>query len=148
MAYGLLDTITDQFRPAIESVEGKIEQIESSLSNMDHGNPMQLLKTIGANRGIATRLRRLVGEKSEVLQALRKRLEDRRAASSMILAPREIDLHLSDVHDHLHAATQELTHLEVSDLINAVVLWPTPFRADNHVFLRCRTSSQVLRATV
>ena len=106
IAYALIDEVTDNFVPALKPIQVSVESLSGSLTAGQ--NPSDMLKSMASARTKLMTLRRLLGNKTEVVKALIKR-QNRTPG----LAHTELSLNLSDVQDHLLAISQDLNHWEV-----------------------------------
>ncbi|PHH92328.1 hypothetical protein CDD83_7816 [Cordyceps sp. RAO-2017] len=130
ISYAIIDDITDVFQPLIQSIEDEVDEIDDGILQLhssadkrikDEKHPARnddnttaivdssdMLRRVGDCRKRVMSLRRLLGNKADVIKGFAKRCNER-----WEIAPRsEIGLYLGDIQDHIITMTSNLGHYE------------------------------------
>lgn len=112
IAHALMDSIIDSFFPILSYVEKESDELDdylsdplqskqTRLSTMDPTfNRFKMLDRITQNRKLVVMMTRLLNQKVQVVEGLRKRMGSDKES--------EIHLHFGDLHDHIMAIFQTL----------------------------------------
>ncbi|KAF2861886.1 cora-domain-containing protein [Piedraia hortae CBS 480.64] len=107
ICYALIDTIVDSFAPVLRDVEKETDTIEDNVFTFRTEDGPAILHQINDCRKRVVSLIRLLGGKADVIKSFAKKCNEAHEA-----APRDVDLYLSDVQDHIVTMTSNLGHFE------------------------------------
>eukprot|EP00158_Paraphelidium_tribonemae_P006441 Partr_v1_DN27818_c0_g1_i3_m22471 putative CorA family metal ion transporter len=123
--YAILDDITDQYLPLIQSLEMEVDSIDDLVLVISQTEQADMLRRIAHARKRVMTLQRLLVAKSDVLRVLMKRLEGMAnggptATTVSDLTPvyaamlKDTCLYLGDVQDHVITMVQTLGHIDTT----------------------------------